>query len=86
MKKFDLKQALQGAPVRLYNGTKAYVFADVSNLAEDEAFPLVGGFGVKIRSFYDNSEKAIFHELRWNKDGECDRLNSLGAIAGMWED
>lgn len=86
MRKFNLEEALQGSPVRLKNGFKAYVFADVSHLAKDENFPLVGGFSVKIRSFYDNNEKELFHALRWTKDGKCDRSIYSHEIVGMWED
>ena len=33
MTEFNLEQALQGAPIRLNNGFKAYIFADVSLFA-----------------------------------------------------
>lgn len=85
MTKFNLEQALQGAPVRLNNGTKAYVFKDVSGFATDDAFPLIGGFYLDIQVFFDNSTHKTFQELRWNKQGNCDR-SELCKIAGMWED
>lgn len=86
MTKFNLEKALQGAPVRLNNGFKAYIFADVSLLAINEPYPLIGGYVYSNRSFFDNKKRQRFEECRWAKDGECDRLNALGAIAGMWED
>ncbi|WP_018355813.1 hypothetical protein [Rodentibacter pneumotropicus] len=86
MSKFDLEQALQGAPVRLNNGLKAYIFADVSNIAINEPYPLMGGYGYTVQSFYDGSTHHRFEDCRWTKDGKCDRLNALGSIAGMWEE
>ena len=86
MTKFNLKQALQGAPVRLNNGFKAYIFVDVGNIAINDPYPLIGGYSFTVRSFYDDSIQYKFEECRWTKDGKCDRLNALGSIAGMWED
>lgn len=45
MKKFDLKAALNGEPVMLRNGDKAYIFKDlrtISELKEKIRYPLVG--------------------------------------------
>ena len=86
MTEFNLEQALQGAPIRLNNGFKAYIFADVSLLAINEPYPLIGGYAYSISSFYDNQEHQRFEECRWAKDGKCDRLSALGSIAGMWKD
>lgn len=84
MTKFNLEQALQGAPVRLDNGYKAYLFADTSNIAPDDQFPLIGGYGYEVRPFRGKNTME-FCELRWTKEGENYQYASFN-IAGMWED
>ncbi|OOF83517.1 hypothetical protein BKG93_09875 [Rodentibacter ratti] len=86
MIKFNLEQALQGAPVRLNNGFKAYIFADVSNLAPGDLYPLMGGYAYEVRTFNGEPRKFVFGELRWTEKGENDRLNTHFNIQGMWED
>ena len=44
MQKFDLTQALAGKPVKLVGGKKAFIFADVSEIAPEDSFPLIGGY------------------------------------------
>ena len=80
MKPFDLVAALEGAPVVLRNGCKAYVLADTDNLGEFESiycneYPLVviyagGGINMHMRdgSYYKKEP------------------NNPKDIIGMWSD
>ena len=80
MKPFDLVAALEGAPVVLRNGCKAYVLADIANLGEFETiycdeYPLVvivagGGLNMHMRdgSYYN------------------DEPDNYKDIIGMWSD
>ncbi|OOF58907.1 hypothetical protein BKL49_05030 [Rodentibacter myodis] len=86
MKTFNLEQALQGAPVRLNNGFKAYVFADVSNLAPGDLYPIIGGYAYEVRTFNGEPRKFVFGDERWTKKGEASKVNHHFNIAGMWED
>ena len=79
MKPFDLVAALEGAPVVLRNGLKAYVLADTANLGEFETiyrdeYPLVvlvSGAGLNMHM----------------RDGSyTDKPDNPKDIIGMWSD
>lgn len=79
MKPFDLVAALEGAPVVLRNGCKAYVLADTDNLGEFETFyrdeyplvVLVSGVGISMHM----------------RDGRYDeKPDNPKDIIGMWEE
>ena len=79
MKPFDLVAALEGAPVVLRNGIKAYVLADTANLGEFETiyrdeYPLVvlvSGDGLKMHM----------------RDGSYnEKPDNPSDIIGMWSD
>lgn len=80
MKPFNLEEALKGAPVRLKNGAKAYVLADISTLFEhyETEYPLKGFVSSVVNS---NAYDCCNH---WTKDG----LNQLYhfEIIGMWDE
>lgn len=83
MKPFNLEEALKGAPVKLRDGCKAYVLADVSKLfpALETKFPLFG-----IHSEPSNHEKFSSSEA-WTYAGTFREENgSLRDIIGMWEE
>lgn len=86
MSNFNLKQALQGAPVRLSNGFKAYIFADVSNIAPGDLYPIIGGYAYEVRTFNGGPNKIVFGDERWTIKGEASKLNKLFNIVGMWKD
>lgn len=72
MTKFNAKLALEGAPVKLRDGRKAYV--DTFDL---EAMHAYGGY-------VDNDNK---DRKTWTKEGnEYTKLTSAGDIVAMWED
>ncbi len=79
MKEFDLKAALNGEPVMLRNGKKAFIFKnvlDTSILDFKPDYPLVG-------MVHNN---AVVQS--WTLDGRilmCDD-RSNGDIVGMWEE
>lgn len=80
MKEFDLKAALNGEPVMLRNGDKAYIFKDlrtISELKEKIRYPLVG----------ININRCIVYA--WSLDGQVTTLSSNTAhndIVGMFEE
>ena len=72
MAKFNAKLALEGAPVKLRDGRKAYV--DTCDL---ETMYVYGGY-------VDNDNK---DRKTWTKEGnEHQKLTSAGDIVAMWED
>lgn len=72
MTKFDAKLALEGKPVKLRDGRKAYV--DTCDL---EAMYVYGGY-------VDNDNR---DRKTWTKEGnEHHKLTSAGDIVAMWED
>lgn len=72
MAKFDAKLALEGKPVKLRDGRKAYV--DTCDL---EAMYVYGGY-------VDNDNR---DRKTWTKEGnEHQKLISAGDIVAMWED
>ncbi len=86
MRPFNLTEAIAGNPVRLVDGTKAYIFQDVRDLVADEPFPLIGGYVYDVVRYSDGRKYSRFEECRWAVDCQCGRLNYLGNIAGMWEE
>lgn len=72
MAKFDAKLALEGKPVKLRDGSKAYI-----NTRDLEAVYIYGGY-------VDNDNKDL---KTWTKEGnEYTKLTSAGDIVAMWED
>ncbi|QPB43051.1 hypothetical protein [Rodentibacter haemolyticus] len=87
MKTFNLEQALQGKPVRLACGAEAYIFTDISNLAPNDYFPLIGGYAYEV-NLNDEHSRVSFMDLRWSKKGELNKNEwaHLFNIVGMWEE
>lgn len=78
MKKFDLKAALNGEPVMLRNGDKAYIFKDlrtIFELKEKIRYPLVG----------ININRCIVYA--WSLDGQVPISSNTAHddIVGMFE-
>lgn len=81
MKKFDLKAALNGEPVKLACGKKAYVFYDLSRYHELSEY--VNGLplnGIVIHE--DNWDKK--YPANWSLSGES--IFDRDSIIGMWEE
>lgn len=73
MKPFDLQEALNGAPVQLRNGQKAYVVGLSKVGPEDGNSYIVGEFGRNL--------------CNWSKDGKYWlKRESEFDIVGMWEE
>ena len=73
MKPFDLQEALNGAPVQLRNGQKAYVVGLSKVDPEDGNSYIVGEFGRNL--------------CNWSKDGKYWlKRESEFDIVGMWEE
>lgn len=86
MKSFDLNAALVGEPVKLRNGSKAYVLAKIpDNLKYDKGkevpYPLVGIILGKDDYISDS-------HVRWTLKGGCYFTNEplRNDIVGMWEE
>ena len=79
MKKFDLKAALNGEPVMLRNGEKAYIFKNIQNthiLDFKIDYPLIG-------MMHNHAPVQT-----WSLDGRISLVSdySNGDIIGMWEE
>nr|DAS83628.1 MAG TPA: hypothetical protein [Caudoviricetes sp.] len=79
MIEFDLKKALNGEPVVLRNGLKAYIFKNIQDIEDifdgKTDYPLVGMVQGTLLIF------------RWSISGKCVAHNySKYSIAGMWKD
>ena len=79
MKKFDLKAALNGEPVMLRNGEKAYIFKNIQNthiLDFKVDYPLIG-------MMHNHAPVQT-----WSLDGRISLVSdySNGDIIGMWEE
>lgn len=79
MKPFDLQEALNGAPVRLRNGCKAFIFKNIQNtpiVDFDVDYPLIGML----------HNHTTVHA--WSLSGKISLGNDCapGDIVGMWED
>ena len=73
MKPFDLQEALNGAPVKLRNGQKAYVVGLSKVGTEDGNSYIVGEYGRNL--------------CNWSKDGKYRLRRESGLdIVGMWEE
>lgn len=75
MKPFDLKKALDGEPVKLENGFKAYVHAKFDNPDVDIA-SMLGHYINK------NGKEVVIY---WYADGRCVGGDGKN-IAGMWDE
>ncbi|MBN6710268.1 hypothetical protein JFL47_11415 [Haemophilus haemoglobinophilus] len=83
---FDLSKSLHWQPVRLTDGRKAYIFADLRVFSSPEIkFPLLGGYFEVIENDGE-MKKEFFHEMRWDLNGIPQEGNYLAHIAGMWEE
>ena len=85
MKKFDLKAALNGEPVKLRNGKKAYIIGRIpteSKVRDGDLIYPVAGYTMGYDGYVDIAN------INWTLDGEYN-LAHEGAgldIIGMWED
>ena len=79
MKPFDLQEALNGAPVKLRNGNKAFIFKNIKNtpiVDFDVDYPLIG--------MLHNHPRVH----AWSLSGKISLSNDCapGDIVGMWEE
>lgn len=79
MKPFDLQEALNGAPVKLRNGNKAFIFKNIQNtpiVDFDVDYPLIGMLHNHPRVYV------------WSLSGKISLSNDCapGDIVGMWEE
>ena len=79
MKPFDLQEALNGAPVRLRNGCKAFIFKNIQNtpiVDFDVDYPLIG-------MLHNHTTVHV-----WSLSGKIALGNDCapGDIVGMWEE
>lgn len=79
MKEFDLEAALNGEPVMLRNGDKAFIFKNIKNthvLDFEVDYPLIGMV---------HNHSAV---QTWSLDGRIYLTNDCanGDIVGMWEE
>lgn len=79
MKEFDLKAALNGEPVMLRNGEKAYIFKNIQDthiLDFEVDYPLIG-------MMHNHAPVQT-----WSLDGRISLVSdySNGDIIGMWEE
>lgn len=81
MKPFDLQEALNGAPVKLRNGNKAFITFNLSNLkdwSEVTDLPLIG---------YSLNKSESLEDLHsWTLCGWSAGGSDIFAIVGMWEE
>lgn len=86
MKPFDLESALQGEPVQLRNGTKAFVLCDLKDYFRD---PNSSKHLVGITSTNDDTNKYEC-TMRWFETGKYrgdeSTIDSNYDIIGMWEE
>ncbi len=83
MKPFDLEKALQGEPVKLHNGCKAYIVYRVPDKYYDypeHSYPLVGFSLTRDGKLANNG-------LTWTIDGEFNLTVDFSPtdIVGMWD-
>lgn len=81
MKPFDLQEALNGAPVKLRNGNKAFITFNLSNLKDWSNVtdrPLIGHSLNKSESLEDLHSWTL---CGWSAGG-----SNLSDIIGMWEE
>ena len=82
MKPFNLDDALAGKPVKLRNGSKAYVFGRIPDGIKTD-YPL-RGFIVKLKP---TGELDDGYAARWTLAGDnYANTESLKDIIGMWEE
>lgn len=75
MKPFDLQDALNGAPVKLQDGTKAFILRKLNTKSEE---CLIG---------YYIDQYGWHYQLSWRENGrsELDQIDDAN-IVGMWEE
>lgn len=84
MKKFDINKALDGDPVILRGGSKAFIYCIIPNhvrtLMPEEPYVLVGG------EFDPQTNDCINSLITWTKNGNYidDNDESFSDIVGMW--
>ena len=85
MKKFDLKAALAGEPIKLRDGHKAIVYYCVPDeiKLDEQGTPV--SFQVKGMVF-DEDGYLIDSSVAWRKNGRFRSSESDYDIIGMWED
>ena len=86
MKPFNLKEALQGKPVRLRNGLKAIIYYDIP-----EDFKLATGLSITyplIGMTLDTKGMVIASSENWLRNGQYNNnsYNHDLDIIGMWDD
>ena len=81
MKKFDLKAALAGEPVKLACGKKAYIFYDLSRYYELSEY--VNGLPLNGIVMHEDNWDKKYH-AKWSLSGES--IFDRDSIIGMWEE
>ena len=83
MKPFDLEEALQGKPVQLRNGNKAFIQTDLRKLGLLESITPYVIKGISVAS-----DGADWHEYSWTANGQSleGYLNRDSDIIGMYEE
>lgn len=84
MKQFNLKEALNGKPVKLRSGHKAYIVGRIPDKYDPEFehfYPLLG-------FMVDSDDALIGNTMSWTTDGEfnLNLVTSPSDIIGMWHD
>jgi hypothetical protein len=83
--KFDLHRALEGAPVKLKNGKKAFIYASMPNhvretLKQDKNYVLVG-------AIIESSGECLQPLETWTEDGsyiDDENILSNNDIVSIW--
>lgn len=81
MKPFDLQEALNGAPIKLRNGNKAFITFNLSNLKDWSKVtdrPLIG--------YSLNKSESLEDLYSWTLCGWSMGWSNLFDIVGMWEE
>jgi hypothetical protein len=83
MKPFDLEEALQGKPVQLRNGNKAFIQTDLRKLGLLESITPYVIKGISVAS-----DGADWHEYSWTANGQSleGYINRDSDIIGMYEE
>ena len=85
MKEFDLEKALAGEPVKLRDGSKAFIIGRIPTGFKNAT----GGENAgPLRGFLVKEGNVIVHPLRsWGLEGNCISEGTSGYdIVGMWEE
>ena len=83
MKPFDLEEALQGKPVQLRNGNKAFIQTDLRKLGLLESITPYVIKGISVAS-----DGADWHEYSWTANGQSleGYIDRDSDIIGMYEE